>query len=63
VELTKSELPLPPSEMVPLMSKLAEKKFPSRPVVFAWEDKGLDIEGDAEAVDWAVGLIKKMAEK
>src|SRR5262249_5779033 len=63
VELPKSELPLSPSEMVPLMSKLAEKKFPTRPVAFAWDDKGLDIEGEAETVDWAVGLIKKMAEK
>jgi RNA polymerase sigma factor (sigma-70 family) len=63
VELPKSELPLPPSEMVPLMTKLAEKRFPMRPMVFAWDDKGLDIQGDAEAVDWAVGLIKKMAEK
>lgn len=63
VELSKSELPLSPSEMVPLMSKLAAKKFPTRPIVFAWNDKGLDIEGETEAVDWAVGLIKKMAEK
>jgi RNA polymerase sigma factor (sigma-70 family) len=63
VELTPSDLPLPASEMVPLMSKLAEKKFPTRPMVFMWDQTGLEIEGDTEAVDWAVGLIKKMSEK
>jgi RNA polymerase sigma factor (sigma-70 family) len=63
VELPKSDLPLSPSEMVPLMSKLAEKKFPTKPVAFAWNERGLDIEGEAESVDWAIGLIKKMAEK
>jgi RNA polymerase sigma factor (sigma-70 family) len=63
VELPKSELPLPPSEMVPLMTKLAQQRFPMRAMVFRWDDKGLHIQGDAEAVDWAVGLIKKLAEK
>jgi RNA polymerase sigma factor (sigma-70 family) len=63
VEVTESELPLPPSEMVPLLRKLAEKKFPMRSIVLNWDQTGLDIEGDTETVDWAVGLIKKMAEK
>lgn len=63
VTMTNSELPLPPSEMVPLMSKLAEKRFTTRPVVFSWDNNGLYVEGEMEAVDWAVGLIKKLAEK
>jgi hypothetical protein len=63
VEVPKAELPLPPADMVPLLSKLAEKKFPTRRVTFAWHDEGLDIEGDTAAVEWAVRMIRKMAEK
>jgi hypothetical protein len=62
VEVPKTELPLPPAELASVLNKLAEKKYPRR-VEFKWNESALVVEGDAEAVDWAAGLIKKLAEK
>ncbi len=63
VTFAKNELPLPPKELGALLEKLAAKKFVQGRCSISATDNGITIEGDKEAVEWAVALIKKLSEK
>ena len=59
----KADLPLEPDELAGLLLKLAEKKFKPGRISIKQSGGELVVEGDAEAVAWANGVIKKLNEK
>ena len=57
------DLPLKPSEMAELLSKLAKPKFKASQYSINSSDNGVAVEGDQEVIDWAAATVKKLADK
>jgi RNA polymerase sigma factor (sigma-70 family) len=63
VLLAKKDLPLEPAVLSDVLFKLASNKFKVGKDAFTPTAAGLTIEGDKEVVEWALAMIKKLAEK
>lgn len=59
----KAGLPLNPVELAKLLNQLGEDKARAGRLTIAASDDSLIVEGDKAAVEWAVGIIKKLGEK
>ena len=63
VVVPPKELPLEPTEMLTVLGKLAEKKFPKDRYSLSASSKGLTIDGDKEVIEWFMTMIKRLGEK
>jgi RNA polymerase sigma factor (sigma-70 family) len=66
VTLGPTEVGIDPQEMMTFLGKLAARRFGPgyrERLELSSTSKGLDIRGDAEAVEWAVGVVRKLNEK
>lgn len=61
--ISKSELPLPPEELAPLLQKLADRHFTAGSVKVTASPSGIVVEGNAHVRAWALGVVNKLAEK
>ena len=57
----KDVLPLEPAEFVALLSKMAEKKFGKGRATVSSSELGIEVRGDKEVGDWAIGLAKALS--
>jgi hypothetical protein len=63
VSVPKEDLPLEAAELTEVLLNLAGKKFKNSQFTFTPSAQGVALEGDKEVIDWAVGMIKKLADK
>jgi hypothetical protein len=63
VMFSKEELPLEPTRLVEVLLDLAGKKFKNVHYTFTPSASGIALDGDKEVIEWAVVMIKKLADK
>jgi RNA polymerase sigma factor (sigma-70 family) len=63
VSFPKEDLPLEAAELTEVLRKLAGKKFKNSQFTFTPSAQGVALEGDKEVIEWAVVMIKKLADK
>lgn len=63
VTYAREDLPLDAAQLTEVLLKLAGQKFKNAHYSFTPSATGLALEGDKEVIEWAVGMIKKLADK
>jgi len=63
IVLAKKDLPMDAAELAEILQKLASRKFKNANFTATSSASGLSLEGDKEAIDWAMSMIKKLADK
>ena len=59
----KDKLPLEPTEMATVLTKLIEKKYSKDRFSLSASVNGIALEGDKEVIEWFSGLVKTLSEK
>lgn len=60
---SKDMLPLEPADFAALLSKLAEKKFGKWKASVSHSAQGIEVRGDKDVGEWAIGLVKALSGK
>jgi hypothetical protein len=63
VVVPTKELPLEATELLTVLSRLADRKFGNERYSLAASSNGLTIDGDKEVIDWFRTMIKRLGEK